>query len=98
MNWITIENAYELEDQVKFNIANVCEMMINALEDEEITITNAQATDYIYKELRKGFMVNDSVLTGKYAASHLRFYGKQKTLILIKEYLENYTNVQEYIK
>ena len=98
-NWGTAYEAKTLEDKVKFNIAQQCEGYLNGCRDCGYEpMTKQEWTEYIYKGMQDEFETEDGCYIGKQAGRQLHFYGKQKTIALIEEYLTKYEDVQEYIK
>ena len=105
MNWFNYENKNRmtLEEQVKFNIASVCESFVNSCYDlGDKSGWNKASKEFwangIYDTMQTEFNVGNGIsYMGDNASKHLRFYGKEKTIKLINEYLENYNDVREFI-
>lgn len=89
MNWLELENARTLEEQIKFNIANNYEIMMNALMTEDETFARELIVNYVHQEMQKGFVSGDMVYTNRESAKHLNFYGTDKTKELIRKYVEH---------
>ena len=94
--WIEYEESTRLEEQVKFFIASEIEAGLNCYYDNttEEPMTKEDWKNYVWNsiELLKGMEINGNEYT------HLRFFSKEKMFKLIDEYLENYQDIQKYIK
>ncbi len=95
IKWFDYEDSRKLEEQVKFYIAGTIEGYLNGCYDDNYEpMTREEWFDYVWKciELDKDVIVNGN------ESKHLTFYGKDKTRKLVETYLDNYADVQEYIK
>ena len=96
INWFEYEDSNKLEEQVKYFIASEIEAGLNVYYDEPNTepMTKDEWKEYVWNtiELLKGMSMNGNEYT------HLKFYGKNKIMNLIDTYLDNYEDVQKYIK
>lgn len=93
--WFEYEESNKLENQVKYYIAITVEGYLNGCYDDNYeSMTKEDWKDYIWNciEYDKGVYINGN------ESSHLYFYGKEKTMKLIETYLNNYPDVQNYIK
>lgn len=94
--WFDYEDSQKIEEQVKFFIASEIEAGLNCYYDESNTepMTKQEWKEYVWNtiELLKGKKMNGNEYT------HLKFYGKDNVMRLIDIYLDNYADIQYYIK
>jgi len=100
-NWFMLHDSRKLEEQVKYNIALALEGWLNGAYDEQQgyePMTVEQTIKYIYDTLQMYFQAGDGVTyIGKDASKHLHFYGKENTMKLIRQFVDEYENAQPYI-
>lgn len=93
--WFGYEESKKIDEQVKFYIASTIEGYLNGCYDDDYEpMTREEWFAYVWEsiELDRGTIVNGN------ESSHLYFYGKDKIKRLVDTYLDNYADVQEYIK
>lgn len=95
-NWFKFDESTKLEEQVKYNIAVNVEAYCNVHYDNHGTdkLTVEELTDYVYAEV----YANYNVAGKSWQDNRLRYYGKNAIMQLVKEYIENYSDVQDFIK
>lgn len=94
--WFGYEDSTKLEQQVKYFIASETECFLNSYYDGCSTEpkTKQEWQDLIYRTI--GYY--DKMIVNGKEYNHLKFYGKDKILKLIDTYLDNYEDIQDYIK
>lgn len=100
-DWFGLGESRKLEHQVKYNIASSCEMYVNCHYDNgagATMLTRSQLIDYIYGYLQRDFTFNGTTTMNLNGQTHLNFYGKENTMKLIEQFIDNYEDVQEFIR
>lgn len=93
--WFEYDESTRLEHQVKYFIASTVEGYLNGCYDCDYEpMTRQEWIDYVWNTIdyEKDIIVNGV------ERKHLYYYGKENTVKLINTYLDNYEDVQPYIK
>lgn len=95
VNWFKYGRSKELEHQVKYFIASTIEGYLNGCHNEGWDpMKRDEWIKYVLDEIErsKGTYVNGTEYT------HLRFYGKDKIINLINEYIDRYAPMTVWIE
>jgi len=97
--WFQLDNSRDRENQVKYNIAVTVEGWLNGARDAGYEpMTPEEMERYTYEVMQEWYTRNGCSNSGKEATAHLHFYGKEKTIALIKQFINEYEDLQPYIK
>ena len=100
-SWFKLEGGRSgsRENQVKYNIAVTVEGWLNGARDEGYEpTTKTEMETYTYECMQKWYNGNGFSTKHKGAISSLHFHGKENTLALIRQFINEYEDLQPYIK
>lgn len=96
--WFGLESGNR-EDQVKYNIAVTVEGWLNGARDSGYEpVTKEEMKDYTYQVMQEWFTTSGYSTNQKGKVNSLHFYGKEKTIELIKQFINEYEDLQPYLK
>lgn len=95
-NWFKYAESRKLEEQVKYNIASTVEQYLNNHYNDEnaYKATKEELLNRVYEQLTTTFNSGGHILS----SNQLRYFGKDNIVELIKLYIDNYEDLQEFIQ
>ena len=94
--WFMLDESNRLEDQVKGFIACTVEGYLNGVQFGYEPMTRQEWKDYIIENLRREMAYG--IIVNGVERKHMKFIGNKKRDNLIDTFLDNYDDVQDYIK